>query len=138
MAVALNDVGYSHAVLGDYHQALDFCQRSMAVIGEFGECSWEEAVWDSLGYIHYQLGNYREAITCYQRSIDLCRQLADRYNEATTLDSLGDVEFSAGDPAAARRTWATSLAIFDEIDHPDAKLVRRKLRQHDLLLGLAK
>jgi DNA-binding SARP family transcriptional activator/tetratricopeptide (TPR) repeat protein len=138
VAVALNDVGYSHAMVGDYRQALDYCERSLAALTEFGERSWEEATWDSLGYIHHQLGNHSEAIACYQRSIDLCRQIADRYNEAATLDHLGDVQLSAGDQAAACRTWTGALAIFDEIDHPDAKQVRRKLMKHGLALGSVK
>ena len=98
-AIVLNDIGYSYAMLGEYEQALDYCQRSLAAVGEFGERSWEEATWDSLGYIYHQLGNYAEAITCYERSVDLCRELADRYNEAATLDHLGDVRLSAGDAA---------------------------------------
>jgi tetratricopeptide (TPR) repeat protein len=131
-AVALNDVGYSHAMVGNYGQALDYCQRSLAALVELGECGWEEAVWDSLGYIHHQLGNYEEAISCYRRSVALCRQVADRYNEASTLDHLGDVELSAGDEAAAARSWASALEIFIEIDHPDGDLLRLKLLEHDL------
>ncbi|HET7017472.1 MAG TPA: BTAD domain-containing putative transcriptional regulator [Streptosporangiaceae bacterium] len=137
-AVSLNDVGYSHAVLGDYRLGLDYCQRSLALLAEFGERSWEEAVWDSLGYIHHQLGHHSEAIICYERSVDLCRQLADRYNEAFSLDRLGDVELSAGDAAAACRTWTSALAILNEIDHPDTRLVRRKLMKHGLALGPAR
>jgi tetratricopeptide (TPR) repeat protein len=134
-AVTLNDVGYSHAMVGDYRQAFDFCQRSLAALaelGELGELGWEDAVWDSLGYIHHRLGNYREAISCYRRSVVLCRQVADRYNEAATLDHLGDVEFSAGDQSAAARSWASALDIFTEIDHPDGDLLRLKLLEREL------
>ncbi len=131
-AVTLNDVGYSHAMVGDYRQAFDFCQRSLAALAELGELGWEDAVWDSLGYIHHRLGNYREAISCYRRSVVLCRQVADRYNEAATLDHLGDVEFSAGDQSAAARSWASALDIFTEIDHPDGDLLRLKLLEREL------
>jgi len=138
-AIVLNDIGYSYAMLGEYEQALDYCQRSLAAVGEFGERSWEEATWDSLGYIYHQLGNYAEAIACYERSVDLCRELADRYNEAATLDHLGDVRLSAGDLPAALRTWAQAARILGEVGHPDAAQIRVKVLEHEdsLLLDLA-
>jgi tetratricopeptide (TPR) repeat protein len=138
-AIVLNDIGYSYAMLGEYEHALDYCQRSLAAVGEFGERGWEEATWDSLGYIYHQLGNYAEAIACYERSVDLCRELADQYNEAATLDHLGDVRLSAGDLPAALRTWAEAARILGEIGHPDADQIRVKVLEHEdsLLLDLA-
>lgn len=127
LAMVLNEIGYSHALLGHYQQALTYCQRALAAIQELGARSWEEATWDSLGYIHHQLGNHELAVTCYQRSLDLCRERVNGYNEAGTLDRLGDVYHSAGDIVAARRAWTHALRIFDEIDHPDGDQVRAKL-----------
>jgi tetratricopeptide (TPR) repeat protein len=124
---SLNDVGYSHALLGNYRQALSYCERSLAGSQEAGERNWQSAAWDSLGYIHHRLGSHRRAITCYERSLDLCRELADRFNEAVTLDNLGDVHRSAGDLDAARWAWAQAVRTFDEIGHPGAVQVHAKL-----------
>ncbi len=126
--MSLNDVGYSHARLGNYRQAIRYCGQALAGSREAGERSWESAAWDSLGYIHHQLGHHRHAVTCYERSLGLCRELADRYNEAGTLDRLGDVHSSAGDLDAARWAWTQALRTLDEIDHPDSDRVRAKLR----------
>jgi tetratricopeptide (TPR) repeat protein len=125
--IMLNDIGYTHAMLGNYQQALAYCEQALTAIGELGARNWENSVWDSLGYIHHKLGNHQQAITCYERSVDLSRELADRYNEAVTLDNLGDARHSAGDTAAARHAWTQALNIFDEIGHPDSKQVRVKL-----------
>jgi tetratricopeptide (TPR) repeat protein len=125
--IILNDIGYSYAMLGDYHRALLYCERALAGVQELGEPGSEEPIWDSLGYIHHQLGHHDHAITCYERSIGLCRERADRYNEAITLDHLGDVHRSAGNVGAARRTWALALRILEEMDHPDGDQVRAKL-----------
>jgi DNA-binding SARP family transcriptional activator len=135
--MSLNDVGYSHALLGNYRQAVSYCERSLAGSREAGERNWESAAWDSLGYIHHQLGRDRRAITCYERSLDLCRELADRFNEAVTLDNLGDVHFSAGDMDAARWAWTQAACTFDEIGHPGAEQVRAKLRSLDSPLPAA-
>ena len=129
--MSLNDVGYSHALLGNYQQAIIYCERALAGSRRAGERSWESATWDSLGYVHHKLGNHQRAITCYERSLGLCRELADRYNEAGTLDRLGDVHRSAGDMDASRWAWTQALRTFDEIDHPDSDRVRAKLPAPD-------
>ena len=125
--MALNDIGFCHAQLGNYQQAIAHCEQALAAIRELGERNWEAATWDSLGYIHDRLGHHERAVACYAQAIDLYRELADRFNEADTLDHLGDAQLSAGDVGAARRTWTRALRIFDEIDHPDGDQVRAKL-----------
>jgi len=126
--MSLNDVGYSHARLGNYGQAIVYCGQALAGSRAAGERNWESAAWDSLGYIHHRLGDHHRAITCYERSLDLCRELADRYNEAGTLDRLGDVHHSTGDARAARWAWTQSLRLLDELGHPDSDRVRAKTR----------
>jgi tetratricopeptide (TPR) repeat protein len=128
--MSLNDAGYSHALCGNYQQAISYCERALAGSQQIGERNWEAASWHSLGYIHRQLGNYQRAISCYERSLGLCRELADRYNEADTLDHLGDVLCSDGDIDAAHWAWKQALRIFDEIDHPAGDRVRAKLGPH--------
>jgi tetratricopeptide (TPR) repeat protein len=126
--MSLNDVGYSHARLGNYRQAAIFCGQALAGSRDAGQLNWESAAWDSLGYIHHQLGDYQRAVTCYERSLDLCREMADRFNEAGTLDRLGDVHHSAGDASAARWAWTQALRTLDELGHPNSDRVRAKLR----------
>jgi tetratricopeptide (TPR) repeat protein len=129
-AMVLNDIGYTHALLGNYPQALACCEQALAVIRELGASNWENAVWDSVGYVYHQLGDHQQAITCYQRSLDLSRELADRLNEAATFDHLGDAYKGLGDTAAAHWAWTQALRIFDEIDHPDGDRLPAKLHSH--------
>ena len=127
-AMVLNDIGYAHALLGNYPQALACCEQALAVIRELGARELGEC---RLGQPRLRLSPTRrspQAITCYQRSLDLSRELADRWNEAATLDHLGDTYASAGDTAAAHRAWLQSLRMFDEIDHPDGDSLPAKLR----------
>jgi tetratricopeptide (TPR) repeat protein len=126
--MSLNDVGYSHARLGNYGQAIVYCGQALAGSRAAGERNWESAAWDSLGYIHHKLGDHQRAVACYERSLDLCRELTDRYNEAGTLDRLGDAHHSAGDGRAARWAWTQALRTLDELGHPDSDRVRAKIR----------
>ncbi len=135
-ARVLNNIGYSHALLGNYAEALTYCERSLAGIRALGERSWDDfATWDSLGYIHQHIGNYQQATSCYQRAVDLCRERADRYNEAVTLDHLGDVHHTAGEERAARQAWEHARRIFGEIDHPDGDQVCLKLYSGELCVA---
>ncbi len=131
--MSLNDIGYTHALLGNYRRAITYCERALAGSQEAGERCWESATWDSLGYIYRQLGHHRRAIACYERSLDLCRELADRLNEAITLDHLGDAHHGTGDLDAARWAWTQALRTFDDIGHPQGDEVRTKLRGSGLL-----
>jgi tetratricopeptide (TPR) repeat protein len=127
LAAALNDLGYGHALAGNHQQAIDCCERALAEARELDDPGMEAAIWHSLGLIRQQLGDHWQAIACYERSLDLARLLCDRFNQADTLGTLGDSYASAGDSAAARRAWTEALRIFQEIEHPDADLVRAKL-----------
>jgi DNA-binding SARP family transcriptional activator/Tfp pilus assembly protein PilF len=129
--MSLNDAGYSHAQLGNYQQAIAYCERALAGSQEMGERNWEAATWHSLGYIYHQLGDNQRAVSCYERSLDLCRALADRFNEADALEHLGGVHHSAGDIDAAHWAWTQAVRIFDEIDHPGGDRVRAKLQNRD-------
>ena len=40
---------------------------------------------------------------------------------------LGDTHESAGDHGHSRLAWSRALRIFEEIEHPDAELIRAKL-----------
>jgi tetratricopeptide (TPR) repeat protein len=124
----LNDIGYSHALAGDYQQAISYCERALPAIQGLGDVSMESNTWHSLGHIYHQLGSCQHAIDCYERSAALSRDLGDLFNEADTLSQLGTVHQSAGDLVAARRAWAQALRIFEEIGHPDAWRIRARLR----------
>jgi tetratricopeptide (TPR) repeat protein len=126
-ALALNNIGWLRAQLGDYRLALTSCEQALPLQQELGNQDDEAATWDSLGYIHRHLGHRTEAVTCYQRALGLHRDLGDRYGEATSLSHLGDAQHSTADPAAAGNAWRRAVAILEELNHPDADLVRTKL-----------
>ena len=53
-AIALCGVGWSHALLGEYHQALTVCQDALVLMPELGLREGEAATWNSLGYAHHR------------------------------------------------------------------------------------
>jgi tetratricopeptide (TPR) repeat protein len=127
VASALNGVGWIQALLGDHELALVSCEQALVIHTELADLHGQAQTWDSLGYAHHQLGHHDRAMACYLNTLTMVRQLGDRYQEADTLGSLGDLHLAAGNPHAAHDTWRQALAIFGELDHPDAEQVRAKL-----------
>ncbi|MEU3463647.1 BTAD domain-containing putative transcriptional regulator [Streptomyces sp. NPDC006733] len=127
---ALNNLGWYQSQRGDHHQALELCQQALALVRGTGHVTSEAHTWDSLGYAHHHLGQYDRAVDCYQHAAELFSRLGDRYHEADILAHLGDTHHAARNPAAAQDTWARSLAIFEDLDHPDAAALRGRLLHH--------
>ena len=126
-ATTLNAVGWFHTRLGDHRQALHYCGQALDLLRGLGSLQAEAGTWDSLGYAHHHLGDHAESAACYRRALDLFREIGDRWGQATTLDHIGEAHHAAGDAQQARAVWEESLAILDDIQHPDAGQVRAKL-----------
>ncbi|GAA2024781.1 BTAD domain-containing putative transcriptional regulator [Polymorphospora rubra] len=126
-AKALNNLSWLHARLDHHELALNCSRRALTLHEENEDRHGAALAWDNLGYAHHRLGRHDEALRCYRRALDLHRALGDRYDEAEVLANLGDTYQSIGDPEAAGSAWQDALAIFDELDHPDADGLRIKL-----------
>jgi tetratricopeptide (TPR) repeat protein len=70
-ALALNGVGWEHALLGDHTHALTHCQQALTLFQETGDRDGEAATWDSIGYARHHLGHHIQAVDCYQRALTL-------------------------------------------------------------------
>lgn len=130
-ASALNAIGWYHAMLGNHDRALVHCQQALALHQQNGYSYGQAATWDSLGYVYHQVGHYSQAVSSFQQAIDLYQGLGDRYAEADARTHLGDTHKTTGNYLAAHTVWQHALTILNEIDHPDADDVRRKLATLD-------
>ena len=93
----LNGVGYIHAQLGEYQQALEFCEQALSMNRGRGDPLNEGATWDSVGYVLYHLGRFGEAITHIRTALDTIEGQAAGDYQTTMLVHLGDAYHAAGD-----------------------------------------
>ncbi len=128
-AVALNSVGWFHAMLGNHQEALSYAGQSLDLSREIGSEDGMAAALDTLGYAHQHLGHHAEAVSCYQQALDLHLEVSGNWGAAETLGHLGDARHAAGDLAGARADWEESLAVLDDLDHPDADRIRARLSE---------
>ncbi|GAA5201867.1 BTAD domain-containing putative transcriptional regulator [Rugosimonospora acidiphila] len=128
-ANAMNNIAMNHMELGDFQQSLSIGEAALALIQKVGDTWGEASTWDTLGNIHHQLGHYDRAVDCHRTALELVRQAGDRYHESLALRHLADAHDAARDPSAAADARYAALEILDELDHPDAALVRAELRE---------
>jgi tetratricopeptide (TPR) repeat protein/transcriptional regulator with XRE-family HTH domain len=125
---ACNNLGYLYAVFGDVGQGLAYCRQALDLLRQAGNPFLEAHTLDSLGYIYRQLGDRDQAAASYRRAIGLFREIGDRIPAAQSLNHLGDACRAADDDLAARDAWQQALIILDELAHPEAAVIRDKLR----------
>jgi tetratricopeptide (TPR) repeat protein len=117
-ALALNAVGWCHALLGDHRQALTVCQHALTLHQNLGNRAGQAATWDSIGYAHHHLGHHTHALTSYHHALTLYRDLGDRHGEATVLTRLGETHRATGNHHAAHDVWNQALTILNDLNHP--------------------
>jgi DNA-binding SARP family transcriptional activator/tetratricopeptide (TPR) repeat protein len=126
-ARALNNLGWYHMHLGRHELAAKYCEEALGIIRAAGDRYSEAQVRDSLGCIYLHLERRADALDCLQDALGTYRVLGDRYMEAVVLDHLAGAHRDAGRLRAAGEAWQQSLAIFEDLDRPEAGNVRRKL-----------
>jgi tetratricopeptide (TPR) repeat protein len=129
VARSLNAIGWYCSHLGDPAEAIESCEQALAIHQETGNRLGQAATWDSLGHAHSQLGHYHQAMSCYQEALRLLGEDERTYQRASVLRNLGTTYRASGDPVAAGRAWHEAMAIFYELNHPEADLVQALLDQ---------
>lgn len=130
-AMALNAIGWYRAQLSEHDAAIEACRQGLTLLREYDDRHGEAATWDTLGYAQHRAGRPAEAVGSYRHAVQLYREFRDRYYEADTLGHLAEAQAEAGDPAGAARSWRTALSILDDLGHPDAERIRRRLTDAD-------
>ena len=125
-ARALNGIGWFHAKLGDYQQALPRCQKALAMLRELDDTVGAAYTMNSVAYIHRQLGDRHQAIACYQQALELF-EISANPKARGGAHPLGDIHDENGDVDAARARLAAGPEILSQLGHPDVEQVRAKL-----------
>jgi tetratricopeptide (TPR) repeat protein len=108
------------SALAHYHQALPIAHEI--------DLETEGYLLHGLGGVHQARGAAGEAVDAYARALQVRRRIGDRRGEASSLRGLGQAHRTAGDTETARERLEAALAIFEELDDPDAEAVRADLR----------
>ncbi|HEX6686618.1 MAG TPA: BTAD domain-containing putative transcriptional regulator [Candidatus Limnocylindrales bacterium] len=122
----LNGIAAQHAALGDYDRCIAYSHKALAIPVQPGN-RFRASAWDTLGYAQHRLARHPQAVTSYKQAIASFREMGIRHLEARSLARLANSLDALAQHEAAQDARQQALAIFDELDHPDAIELRKKL-----------
>jgi tetratricopeptide (TPR) repeat protein/transcriptional regulator with XRE-family HTH domain len=132
IAIALNALGESLALVGDTEGAREHCRQALELHRELENESGEAAALDSLGIAAAKAGDLVEAEEHYREAEEHYRNLKNFFSVANTLIRLGEVLAAMpGRDQAARKAWTQAVELLedqgrdDEADEVRGRLDRR-------------
>ncbi|MCU7730042.1 tetratricopeptide repeat protein [Actinoplanes sp. KI2] len=128
VADALARLGYHEAKVGRPRAALDKSLHGLALHRLLGNQRGEAITLAIVANIYQYLDQVENAVSYYERSADLLHRAGERYYEGRCLAALGDTYRASGRLTEARTAWQRALDILTDLRHPEADVVRAKLR----------
>jgi tetratricopeptide (TPR) repeat protein len=129
-AYVMQSLAEVHRRQGRLEDAAGCLKRSLALARPTGDRAAEALALHTLGDVRRDQGRLEDAAGCLERSLAAFREFGFRNWEARALNSLGLLLVAKSDPTAARRAWRAALAIFQELDMPEAAEVATRLLDH--------
>ena len=142
--------------LGQYQEALNCHQQSLAIKLEIGDKNGEAKSLGNLGNAYDSLGNYQEALNCHQQSLEIQHEIGDMNGEGTSLFNLALTLLHLDQNDNALKHFQQALTIYEnlKLDHmvekckqeisklnqkKEKSLARKRLQKYGLffIAGLA-
>ena len=125
--MTLGNLGNAYLGLGEPKRAIEYYEQHVAIARETEDRRGEGTALGTLGLAYADLGEPKRAIEYFKRQLPLARETGDRrgegnalWNRALAFDELGRRQEAISGAQAA-------LAIYEQIEDPNAEVVRRKL-----------
>jgi tetratricopeptide (TPR) repeat protein len=128
-AMSLNTMCWALTWVGDHEQAIDCGQRALELTRESGNRLLSANVLATLAESYHRHGQYAWAIRCFRQVIEESEKLGFHWAWAEAQDQLGDALCDSGDALSAAEAWRAALGTLEDLSHPRAANVRKKLEQ---------
>ncbi|MBE9115267.1 tetratricopeptide repeat protein [Lusitaniella coriacea LEGE 07157] len=114
-AFRLTQEGLQHHRRGQFQEAIEYYQQSLAILQEIRDRVGEGTILNNMGDIYRRLGQYPEAIRSLQQSLAIHIETGNRSGESTALNNLGSIYDNRGQYQEAIEYYQQSLAILREV-----------------------
>ena len=101
---------------GDYIQALEMTQESLAIFKRLGDKLGVARQLDVLGEISYDQGDYSRAVELHRESLAIKHEINDKEGIAVSLRQLGVIARDRGEYSQAKALFEQSLILFRELE----------------------
>ncbi|MBD2384528.1 tetratricopeptide repeat protein [Cylindrospermum sp. FACHB-282] len=108
-------IGNAYRNLGNYPQAIEHYQQSLATAREISDRKGEGNALGGLGIVYKSLGKYHQAIDYLQQCLTIVREIGYRRGEGLAMGNLGNVYNSLGNYPQAIKYHQQDLTIACEL-----------------------
>jgi serine phosphatase RsbU (regulator of sigma subunit)/lipopolysaccharide biosynthesis regulator YciM len=99
---------------GDYHKAMVFDKKALAVMKETGNKKGEGSCYLNIGLTHSYLGNYKEALEFMQKGIQIKTLLQEKRGMAGGYNNIGNIYYTQGNFREALNYFLKAQKIREE------------------------
>jgi len=114
LASALNNMGISYDMQGNYEKALDFYIQSLKIKEELDDKESIARSLNNIGVVLSSLGKNREALPYYTQALDIKEELGDRPGMASQYINIGNIYKENNDLPRAMEFYRKALDIYRE------------------------
>ena len=115
----LNSIGLVYFSQGNYSQALEHYQKSLALYDELGDKAGRTNALINIGNVYGSQGNYAQALDYYEKSLTLIEELGNKAGLAITLINIGVIYSLQGNYARALGYYHRSFTLKEELGDND-------------------
>ena len=126
-AEALSDLGEVFLHQGCYPQAVDHYLQALALFREIGHRACEAQALSGYGNVLLAAGQPGQAFIQHAAALAMADQMGDKYQQACAHDGLACARQAGGDLSQARHHWQRALALYTDLDVPEAGEVSARL-----------
>ncbi|MCW5205873.1 tetratricopeptide repeat protein [Desulfobulbus sp. F5] len=120
-------LGLVYAQRGELDKAEEMYRKALALNEALGSKEGMAINYGNLGNVAYTRGDLAQAEEMYKKALALDEALGSKEGLAANYANLGLVHEKRGDLAQAAELWKKSLSLYQEMKHPNAKMVQQWL-----------
>lgn len=139
---ALNNIGFVHTDLKNYHGALEYFKSGYERAEEIQDIEGMGMLQNNMGIARYNLGFYEEAIKSYQEAIELANKISDRQVLWEAYFGLGQCFEKRKKLTQAVMSYKRAIDVIDYIrsqiflDTYKVGFIRDKFQVYEFLINL--
>ena len=112
---ALNTIGASYQVKGNYIMAIDFYQQSLKIREELKDLKGVASSLANIGSIYINISEFDKALQYQKRSLKLAEEMDNKESMASSLNNIGIIYHSLSDYEKALDYNRRSLAMYEAL-----------------------
>ncbi len=106
---ALNVIGSTYNLKGDYVAALDSYRKALTAMQEAGDKKGVAAICNNIGLVYRKMGNNPKALEYYQKDLKIQEELRDEGGIANAYNNLGTIYNDEGNFAKALEYYTKGM-----------------------------